>query len=108
MPIPQLLRLLLRLFSESPTPDYTAIAQIWLQLGDPSAAAGTLTQLLAHGAGKAEDAATDSGVLLAYQIAFDLADSAAQGFLESVEAGLPKSEGENVGRRSHTGGPGGT
>jgi hypothetical protein len=69
----------------SPSPDYTSIAQIWLQINDPALAAKTLSELL-----------QSDKLLEAYQIAFDLADSAAQGLLEKVEGGLPASEGQDA------------
>src|SRR4051794_36732547 len=81
----QLLRLLLKLFILSPSPDYTSIAQIWLQINDPALAAKTLSELLQN-----------DKLLEAYQVAFDLVDSAAQGFLEKVEEGLPTSEGQDA------------
>lgn len=87
----ELLHLLLKLFNTSRMPDYTSITQIWLQLDEPALAAQTLKELLG-----------DEKLLEAYQIAFDLADSATQGFLETVVEAMDlreeKEEAESVQR----------
>ncbi|KAJ9113747.1 hypothetical protein QFC20_001772 [Naganishia adeliensis] len=81
-----LMRKLLELFEQSSPPDYTSIAQIWLRLNEPALAASTLSKLVTEGA-------KDNDKLLeAYQIGFDLADTATQEFLGKVIDALPKTE----------------
>lgn len=77
----QLLHLLLKLFSSAKTPDYTSITQIWIQLHEPKLAAKTLSSLMKEGK-----------KLEAFQIAFDLADSATQRFMEKVVEGCDEDE----------------
>lgn len=80
------MRKLLELFEQSSPPDYTSIAQIWLRLNEPALAASTLSKLVTEGA-------KDNDKLLeAYQIGFDLADTATQEFLGKVIDALPKTE----------------
>ncbi|KAJ9109707.1 hypothetical protein QFC19_001937 [Naganishia cerealis] len=81
-----LMRKLLELFEQSSSLDYTSIAQIWLRLNEPSLAATTLSKLIAGG-GKEND-----NLLEAYQIGFDLADTASQEFLGKVIEALPVEE----------------
>lgn len=84
----QLMRKLLELFEQSSPPDYTSIAQIWLRLDEPALAASTLSKLIAGGE-------KDNDKLLeAYQIGFDLADTATQEFLGKVIEALPQTEAQ--------------
>jgi 26S proteasome regulatory subunit N2 len=80
------MRKLLELFEQSSPPDYTSIAQIWLRLDEPALAASTLSKLIGEGE-------KDNAKLLeAYQIGFDLADTATQEFLGKVIEALPETE----------------
>lgn len=80
------MRKLLELFEQSSSLDYTSIAQIWLRLNEPSLAATTLSKLITEG-GQQNDK-----LLEAYQIGFDLADTASQEFLGKVIEALPAEE----------------
>lgn len=82
----QLMRKLLELFEQSSPPDYTSIAQIWLRLNEPALAASTLSKLISGGENE------NDKLLEAYQIGFDLADTATQEFLGKVIDALPKTE----------------
>jgi 26S proteasome regulatory subunit N2 len=77
------MRKLLELFEQSSSLDYTSIAQIWLRLNEPSLAATTLSKLIAEGVQQ------NDKLLEAYQIGFDLADTASQEFLGKVIEALP-------------------
>lgn len=81
-----MLRLLIKLFSSLPSPDYFSICQCFVYLNDPSLASALLSSLLADN--KSEDK-----VLTAYQIAFDLAETATQEFLEAVRSSLSEHTG---------------
>ncbi|KAJ9122577.1 hypothetical protein QFC22_002006 [Naganishia vaughanmartiniae] len=81
-----LMRKLLELFEQSSSLDYTSIAQIWLRLNEPSLAATTLSKLIAEGVEQ------NDKLLEAYQIGFDLADTASQEFLGKVIEALPVEE----------------
>lgn len=84
----EVLHLLIDLFSSLDSPDYFSITQCFVYLDDPSLASKLLSQLLslgdATGPSTADISASDEHVLIAYQIAFDLAETAGQGFLEIV------------------------
>lgn len=87
----QVLRLLVDRFKAAqPQPDYFAMLQCFVYLNDTASAADVLKHLL-------KPSATEENTLLAYQIAFDLADTATQEFLQSLRAALdPDAEGGNA------------
>ena len=89
------LHLLVRLYESLPNPDYFSIAQCYVYLNAPQLASELLYTLVkrAHQGGASSAAAnTDRDpLLIAYQIAFDLAESATQEFLETIRAQLQKS-----------------
>lgn len=77
----QVLQLLIKLFTSLPSPDYFSITQCFVYLNDPSLASALLSSLLELSTA-AEP--TEEKILIGYQIAFDLAEIAGQGFLEVV------------------------
>jgi len=76
----QLLNTLVRLYRSLKTPDYVQMVQCLIFLDEPLAVADILEKL---SAGSHNDA------LMAYQIAFDLYESATQQFLSRVLAAIP-------------------
>lgn len=89
----EVLHLLITLFSSLDSPDYFSITQCFVYLDDPSLASQLLSNLLALGDDSTTSTAKDSvsaedKVLIAFQIAFDLAETAGQGFLEIVRNSL--------------------
>ncbi|EPS42204.1 hypothetical protein H072_3966 [Dactylellina haptotyla CBS 200.50] len=80
----KLLRLLVDLFLEQPTPDYFSVSKCVVQLNDYGLAAKLLRDLVSKG--------DDQSLLTAYQIAFDLDSSATQEFLQNVTGNLPDGE----------------
>jgi 26S proteasome regulatory subunit N2 len=91
----QILRLLIKLYESLDSPDYFSITQCFVYLNDPSLASALLNSLL-----KLDDASAaapkDEEILTAYQIAFDLAETATQEFLQVVRTSVegPKSEAQ--------------
>lgn len=79
----QLLRLLIKLFTSLPSPDYFSITQCFVYLNDPALASELLSSLLSLGVIPVVEPKEEM-VLIAYQIAFDLAETAGQGFLQVV------------------------
>lgn len=75
-----ILRVLVKLYLGLPTPDYINVCQCFIFLDDPQAVADILEKLLK---GSGED-----GVLMAYQIGFDLYESATQQFLQRIISAL--------------------
>jgi len=75
-----ILRVLVKLYLGLPTPDYINVCQCFIFLDDPQAVADILEKLL-KGAG-------EDGVLMAYQIGFDLYESATQQFLQRIISAL--------------------
>ena len=73
----QLFQLLLRLFGKNPSPDYNSITTLWVQSEAFEACGDELIKLL-----KSEK------TIEAYQIAFDVAEVASQGFIEGVRRRL--------------------
>lgn len=71
------LDLLLRLFSELEEPDFVSMCQCLIKLEKPADVAEILKRLIANTSG--------NGVLLAYQIAFDLYENASQQFINKIE-----------------------
>lgn len=87
----ELLNTLVELYKSLPSPDYFSIAQCFVYLSAPERA----TQLLVDLTQKAfnPDSAQlnntrDDPLLIVYQVAFDLAQSATQEFLQSIRAAL--------------------
>ncbi|CAO1615156.1 unnamed protein product [Sympodiomycopsis kandeliae] len=93
----QVLRLLIKLFQSLPHPDFFSIAQCYVYLNVPQEAATLLNDLVqtAHEAASASSAANTKHdpLLIAYQCAFDLAESATQEFLENVRSELAAKAG---------------
>ncbi|KAK0535119.1 proteasome regulatory particle base subunit [Tilletia horrida] len=96
----KVLHLLVQLFQSLPTPDHFSISQCYVYLNAPELAATLLFDLVqsANASATASNSNTENDpLLIAYQIAFDLAESATQEFLEIVRAGiLEKSGGKAV------------
>ncbi|KAK4049515.1 proteasome regulatory particle base subunit [Microbotryomycetes sp. JL201] len=84
----EVLSLLVKLFKALPSPDYFSVSQCFVYLNDAALASELLTQLLQLTPGDSETAPSDDNVLTAYQIAFDLVETATQEFLESVRNNL--------------------
>ncbi|VDP14641.1 unnamed protein product [Onchocerca flexuosa] len=74
------LDLLLRLFSELEEPDFVSMCQCLIKLEKPDDVADILQRLVSNKG--------DNGVLLAYQIAFDLYENASQQFINKIEQSL--------------------
>lgn len=77
----KVLGLLAKLYQELPEPDYIAIAQCLVYLNDPASCAQMLVTLVKEN--------TQTSLLTAYQIAFDLEDTSTQDFLQKVLGDLP-------------------
>lgn len=89
----QVLHLLIKLFTSLPSPDYFSITQCFVYLNDPVLAANLLTSLLHLSPPNTplpadHVVASNEAVLTAYQIAFDLAETATQDFLFVVRGAL--------------------
>ncbi|WFD38391.1 proteasome regulatory particle base subunit [Malassezia japonica] len=81
------LLLLVKLFQSLAQPDFFSIAQCYVYLNEPTLAS-ELLQMLVKRAEKDEKALENSAqdpLMIAYQIAFDLVESATQEFLKSVQ-----------------------
>ena len=87
---PQILQLLIKLFESLPSPDYFSITQCFVYLNDPSLASSLLTSLLKLDT--PTETPDDDAVLTAYQIAFDLAETATQEFLQFVRTALAPTD----------------
>ncbi|MFH4975754.1 hypothetical protein AB6A40_002463 [Gnathostoma spinigerum] len=74
------LDLLLRLFSELEEPDFVSMCQCLIKLEKPEDVAEILNRLAGNESG--------NGILLAYQIAFDLYENASQQFINKIEKAL--------------------
>nr|CDI55816.1 probable RPN2-26S proteasome regulatory subunit [Melanopsichium pennsylvanicum 4] len=87
----QILHLLVQLFQRLPSPDHFSIGQCYVYLNAPNLASELLYNLIhqAHQPSSSSLANTPTDPLLvAYQLAFDLAESATQEFLENVRTDL--------------------
>ncbi|KAJ1018085.1 hypothetical protein NDA16_004954 [Ustilago loliicola] len=87
----QILHLLVKLFQRLPSPDHFSIGQCYVYLNAPNLASKLLFNLIqqAHQASSSSQANTPHDPLLvAYQLAFNLAESATQEFLENVRRDL--------------------
>jgi len=78
----ELLRLILDLLHDIPSPDYFSIAKCIVYLNEDTMACDMLAGLVKKGDAKS--------LAIAYQIAFDLYDNSTQEFLKKVREGLPK------------------
>lgn len=87
MLILQVLRLLVQLFSSLTSPDHFSMVQCFVHLNDPVLATNLLADLLSPASLKQDP----DNLLKAYQIAFDLVDTASQEFLGIVAGGLASS-----------------
>lgn len=94
----QVLHLLVKLFQSLPTPDNFSISQCYVYLNAPSLASELLSQLVekAHNEGSSSTNTENDPLLVAYQIAFDLAESATQEFLENVRSELLTKSGGKI------------
>lgn len=94
----QVLHLLVKVLKSLPVPDHFSVSQCYVFLNAPELASDLFMELVdkAHnGASASASANTDNDpLLIAYQIAFDLAESATQEFLESVRKLLKEKSGE--------------
>ncbi|KAL8816037.1 MAG: hypothetical protein Q9223_004895 [Gallowayella weberi] len=79
----ELLRLVLDLLNDIPSPDYFSIAKCIVYLNEHTMASNMLVQLV----GKGDPTST----AIAYQIAFDLYDNSTQEFLKKVREELPEA-----------------
>ncbi|BGP13392.1 proteasome regulatory particle base subunit [Rhodosporidiobolus nylandii] len=102
----EILHLLITLFESLPSPDYFSITQCFVYLNDASLASSLLTRLLALSPSSASSSPaaepSEDDILTAYQIAFDLAETATQEFLSIVRSSLAAPspvEGEGEGER---------
>ncbi|KAI4183497.1 MAG: hypothetical protein LQ346_006311 [Caloplaca aetnensis] len=84
----ELLRLVLDLLNDIPSPDYFSIAKCIVYLNEHTMASGLLVQLVNKGDPKS--------TAIAYQIAFDLYDNSTQEFLKRVREELPKAPESTV------------
>lgn len=87
----QILHLLVKLFQRLPNPDHFSIGQCYVYLNAPELASELLFNLIqhAHQPSSSSQANTPHDPLLVtYQLAFDLAESATQEFLENVRKDL--------------------
>ncbi|GAA5825993.1 hypothetical protein JCM11251_000081 [Rhodosporidiobolus azoricus] len=92
----EILHLLIKLFESLSSPDYFSITQCFVYLNDPTLASSLLTTLLHLGPASsslssgaaAASTPSDEAILTAYQIAFDLAETATQEFLQVVSTSL--------------------
>ncbi|KAI9816008.1 MAG: proteasome regulatory particle base subunit [Pycnora praestabilis] len=80
----EILKLILELLNEIPTPDYFSIAKCVVYLNQNSMASEILRQLVEKG--------DPRSLAVAYQISFDLYDNGTQEFLAKVREELPASE----------------
>ncbi|GAA99317.1 uncharacterized protein L969DRAFT_86556 [Mixia osmundae IAM 14324] len=85
------LRLLLKIFGQMEHPDYFALTHCFVHLNDPQLAAELIKKLLSAAA--KEKKQPGEKALIAYQVAFDLAETATQDFLGKVRSALGLSTG---------------
>jgi len=75
----QVLRVLVKLYTNLTTPDYISVSQCFIFLDDPDSVADIMEKLVKN---------TENQTLMAYQIAFDLYENASQQFLIGIQNGL--------------------
>lgn len=97
----EVLHLLVKLFQSLPSPDYFSIAQCYVYLNEPQAASQLLFSLLEAAAGQGEDGGEP--LLVAYQIAFDLVESATQEFLTHLRGDLERRTGGGEAKAQESG-----
>ena len=84
----EILKLILDLLNDIPSPDYFAIARCVVYLNQQSMASNILRQLVQKGDGRS--------LAIAYQLSFDLYENGTQEFLQKVMAELPGEEPEEL------------
>ncbi|KAK3674975.1 proteasome regulatory particle base subunit [Recurvomyces mirabilis] len=82
----QILKLILELLNDIPSPDYFSIARCVVYLDQHAMASNMLRELIQKGDGKS--------LAIAYQLSFDLYENGTQEFLQKVMEELPESEEE--------------
>ncbi|KAJ1911312.1 proteasome regulatory particle base subunit, partial [Tieghemiomyces parasiticus] len=80
----QVLRLLLRIQTARPAPDYDAVCQYLMRLNEPASCADLLVRMAQGG--------QDEALLATFQVAFDLEANATQEFLSGVVHHLNRTE----------------
>ncbi|KAK4545555.1 hypothetical protein LTR36_002905 [Oleoguttula mirabilis] len=80
----EILKLILGLLNDIPSPDYFAIARCVVYLDQHSMASNMLRQLVQKGDGRS--------LAIAYQLSFDLYENGTQEFLQKVMEELPETE----------------
>ena len=80
----EILRLILDLLNDVPSPDYFAIARCVVYLNQHDMASDMLKQLIQKGDGRS--------LAIAYQLSFDLFDNGTQEFLQKLMEELPETE----------------
>lgn len=80
----EILKLILELLHDIPSPDYFAIARCVVYLDQHSMASDMIRQLVQKGDGKS--------LAIAYQLSFDLYENGTQEFLQKIMEELPDSE----------------
>ncbi|EME87497.1 uncharacterized protein MYCFIDRAFT_212910 [Pseudocercospora fijiensis CIRAD86] len=83
-----ILKLILELLNDIPSPDYFAIARCVVYLNQQSMASDMLKTLVQKGDGKS--------LAIAYQLSFDLYENGTQEFLQKVMDELPEAEPEGT------------
>lgn len=83
----EILKLILDLLNDIPSPDYFAIARCVVYLNQQSMASNILRTLIQKGDGKS--------LAIAYQLSFDLYENGTQEFLQNVMEELPDEEDED-------------
>lgn len=84
----EILKLILGLLNEIPSPDYFAIARCVVYLNQESMASNMLRQLVQKGDGRS--------LAIAYQLSFDLYENGTQEFLQKVMDELPEEESDKA------------
>jgi 26S proteasome regulatory subunit N2 len=84
----EILKLILDLLNDIPSPDYFAIARCVVYLNQESMASSMLRNLVQKGDGKS--------LAIAYQLSFDLYENGTQEFLQKVMDELPEEEAETT------------
>ncbi|EMC94804.1 hypothetical protein BAUCODRAFT_36065 [Baudoinia panamericana UAMH 10762] len=92
----EILRLILGLLNEIPSPDYFAIARCVVYLDQHSMASNMLRQLVQKGDGRS--------LAIAYQLSFDLYENGTQEFLQKVMEELPDTDEEEKKEHPHMNG----
>lgn len=84
----EILKLILDLLNDIPSPDYFAIARCVVYLNQESMASNMLRQLVQKGDGRS--------LAIAYQLSFDLYENGTQEFLQKVMDELPEEEADKA------------